>query len=128
MTITAIESSQAPQAIGPYSQGVRVGPWVYLSGQIALDPEHGSLCQGDVEEQMQRVMENVGALLAAAGANWQQVVKSTLYLVDMADFARVNAVYARYLSPPYPARSTVGVAALPKGARVEMDVVAWLPA
>lgn len=126
MEKTEIESRQAPQAIGPYSQGVRVGPWLYLSGQIPLDPVDGVLCLGDMEAQMVRVMENLGAVLAAAGATWQQVVKTTLYLVDMEDFAVVNGVYARYLPSPYPARSTIGVASLPKGARVEMDLVACL--
>lgn len=126
MKKTAIESSQAPQAIGPYSQGVRVGPWLYISGQIPLEPVDGVLCQGDVAAQMARVMDNVGAVLAAAGGTWQQVVKTTLYLVDMGDFAVVNTVYAGYVYAPYPARSTIGVAALPKGARVEMDAVAWL--
>ena len=125
-TPTAIQSSAAPQAIGPYSQGVRVGPWLFLSGQIPLDPASGVLCAGEVAEQTARVMDNLGAVLAAAGVGWPQVVKTTLYLVDMGDFAAVNAVYARYLQPPYPARATIGVAALPKGARVEIEAVAWV--
>ena len=123
----AVETPRAPQAIGPYSQGLRVGQWLFLSGQIPLDPEEGGLCTGDVTGQTERVMENLGAVLAAAGVGFAQVVKTSLYLVDMGDFAAVNAVYARYLQPPYPARSTIGVAALPRGAKVEIDAVAWLP-
>ncbi|MEO5349931.1 MAG: RidA family protein [Magnetococcus sp. YQC-3] len=123
----AIETPLAPQAIGPYSQGVRVGQWLFLSGQIPLDPKTGELCTGDVAAQTERVMENLSAVLAAAGVGFAQLVKTTLYLVEMGDFAAVNAVYARYVEPPYPARSTIGVAALPRGAKVEIDAVAWLP-
>ena len=123
----AIETPLAPQAIGPYSQGIRIGQWLFLSGQISLDPEKGELCTGDVAAQTERVMENLGAVLTAAGVDFSQVVKTTLYLVDMGDFAAVNAVYARYVQPPYPARSSIGVAALPRGAKVEIDAVAWLP-
>ncbi|MEO5364307.1 MAG: RidA family protein [Magnetococcus sp. DMHC-8] len=126
--LTAIESEEAPRAIGPYSQGLRVGQWLFLSGQIPLDPADGVLCAGEVVGQTVRVMDNLTAVLAEAGAGWQQVVKTTIYLVDMEDFATVNGVYARYVQSPYPARSTIGVAALPRGARVEIDAVAWLPA
>ena len=123
---TVIESHQAAAVVGPYSPGLRAGPWLFLSGQLALETD-GSLCTGDVAAQTTRIMENIAALLAAAGAGFPQLVKTTLYLVDMEDFALVNTVYARYLRPPYPARATVGVAALPKGARVEIEAVAWLP-
>jgi 2-iminobutanoate/2-iminopropanoate deaminase len=124
---SAVQCPEAPQAIGPYSQGVVVqGQWLFLSGQIPLVPESGQLIEGDVSVQMVRIMESVGALLQTAGAAWHQVVKTTLYLVDINDFATVNAIYARYLIPPYPARSTVAVAALPKGARVELEVMACL--
>ena len=130
MTITqkmALQCPQAPQAIGPYSQGIVVqGQWLFLSGQIPLLPESGQLIEGDISVQMVRIMESVGALLQSAGAQWHHVVKTTLYLVDMNDFATVNEIYARYLTPPYPARSTVAVAALPKGARVELEVMACL--
>lgn len=122
-----VYTERAPQAIGPYSPGVRVGQWLFLSGQIPLDPEQGTLCGGGVTEQTVQVMENLAAVLAAAGIGFPQVVKTTLYLVDMGDFAAVNAVYGRYVQPPYPARSTLGVASLPRGARVEIDAVAWLP-
>ncbi len=124
---TAVHSHLAPQAIGPYSQGVRVGPWLFLSGQVPLLPDSGTLLEGDVTQQMVRIMDNVAAVLAAAGGGWGHVVKTTLYLQDMNDFALVNEVYARYLTPPYPARSTVAVAALPKGARIELDAIAYLP-
>ncbi len=124
---TAIQTAQAPQAIGPYSQGMWSGPWLFLSAQIPLDPKSGELCTGDVAAQTVQVMDNLGAVLGATGIGFPQVVKTTLYLVDMADFAVVNTVYARYLQPPYPARSTVGVAALPRGARVAIDAVAWVP-
>ncbi|MBF0097435.1 MAG: hypothetical protein HQM04_08135 [Magnetococcales bacterium] len=122
-----LQCPEAPAAIGPYSQGVVVqGQWLFLSGQIPLIPESGQLLAGDVAAQMVRIMENVAALLRTAGAEWSQVVKTTLYLVDMNDFATVNEIYARYLTSPYPARSTVAVAALPKGARVELEVTACL--
>ncbi|GAB0056547.1 2-iminobutanoate/2-iminopropanoate deaminase [Candidatus Magnetaquicoccaceae bacterium FCR-1] len=124
--LSQVESSRAPAAIGPYSQAVRVGEWVFVSGQIPLDPTTGMLVEGDLSRQMERVLENIGAILASAGSGFEQVVKSTLYLVDMNDFTTVNEVYARCFKPPYPARATVGVAALPKGARVEMDVVAHI--
>ncbi|MEO5347207.1 MAG: RidA family protein [Magnetococcus sp. YQC-9] len=124
--MSRIESGGAPAAIGPYSQAVRAGDWLFVSGQIPLDPVSGQLVEGDVARQMVRVLENIGAILAAAGVGFGAVVKSTLYLVDMGDFTAVNEVYARFFVPPFPARATVGVAALPKGARVEMEVVAHL--
>lgn len=124
--ITGIQTSKAPQAIGPYSQGVRVGAWLFLSGQIPLDPKSGTLSGEDAAQQTEQIMKNLGAVLEASGVSFDRLVKTTLYLVDMADFAAVNEVYGRYLKSPYPARSTVGVAALPKGARVEIDAVACL--
>lgn len=122
-----IASAQAPAAIGPYSQAVRAGPWILLSGQIPLDPETGHLVEGDIEVQTARVLRNLTAVLAAAGCSPSDVVRTTIYLVDLADFARVNAVYAGMFTPPYPARSTVQVAALPRGARVEIDAIALAP-
>ncbi|MBF0417714.1 MAG: hypothetical protein HQL86_05630 [Magnetococcales bacterium] len=124
--LSQVETSGAPAAIGPYSQAVRVGEWLFVSGQIPLDPLSGVLVEGDISMQTERVLENIGAILAAAGAGFGDVVKSTLYLLDMADFVAVNGVYGRYFRAPYPARATLGVAALPKGARVEMEVIAWL--
>jgi len=124
---TAITTTSAPQAIGPYSQAVRSGQWLFLSGQIGLAPATGELIGDDVVAQATQVLENVRAVLAAAGAGIDAVVRTTIYLVDLADFGRVNEVYARYFTPPFPARATVGVAALPRGARVEIDAVAMVP-
>lgn len=122
--MTVVKTAQAPQAIGPYSQAVQVGEWLMLSGQIGLLPESGLLVEGDISQQTEQVMKNIGAVLAAAGLGYEHLVKTTLYLVDLADFAAVNAVYARYVQPPYPARATLGVVALPKGARVEIEAMA----
>jgi 2-iminobutanoate/2-iminopropanoate deaminase len=121
---SAISSDQAPSAIGPYSQAVRAGGFLFLSGQVALDPVSGQLISGDIAAQTEQTMKNLGAVLAAAGANFDDVVRTTIYLVDLAQYATVNGVYARFLRPPFPARSTVQVAALPRGALVEIDVVA----
>lgn len=122
----SITTSDAPGAIGPYSQAIQAGEWLYVSGQIPLDPVTGQLVEGSIEVQMERVLANVGAILAQAGVGFADVVKSTLYLLDLNDFAAVNAVYGGCFVAPYPARATVGVSALPRGARVEMEVVAWL--
>ena len=124
--IIAVQTPKAPQAIGPYSQGVQAGEWFFISGQIPLDPESGALLAGDLICQTEQVMENLAAILAAAGTDFHSLVKTTIYLVDLTDFEIVNEVYARYLQPPFPARATVGVAALPKGARVEIEAVAYL--
>jgi reactive intermediate/imine deaminase len=118
---TPIHTPRAPQAIGTYSQAVRAGDTVYLSGQIPLDPATGELIAGDMEAQVRRVFENLKAVCEAAGADLSQVVKLTVYLTDLAHFALVNRVMAEYFTQPYPARAAVGVAALPKGAAVEMD-------
>lgn len=124
----AIATDQAPRAIGPYSQAVRVGPWVFLSGQIGLDPARGELVPGGVVAEVTQVLENLRAVLAAAGTSLDAVVRTTIYLVDLADFSRVNEVYAGVFAAPFPARATVGVAALPRGARVEIDAIAVLAA
>ncbi len=120
----AIRSNGAPAPIGPYSQAIRSGGDLYCSGQIALDPETSDLIAGDVSEQTDRALRNLGAVLEAAGMDLGNVVKTTIFLVDMNDFAAVNAVYARYFERTKPARSTVAVAALPKGARVEIEALA----
>ena len=117
-------TEKAPAAIGPYSQGVREGEWIFVSGQIPLDPLTGQMVQGDVAAQSERVLKNIDALLAAAGATFADVVKTTVYLTDLVDFAAVNDVYGRWFAPPYPARATVQVAALPRGALVEIDAIA----
>lgn len=114
----------APQPIGPYSQAVVFGSELYCSGQIPLDPQTGELVGGDIAAQTERVLENIGAVLIAAGYEYADVIKTTIYLVDMADFPSVNAVYERYFSANRPARSTVAVAALPRGARIEIDCIA----
>lgn len=123
----AVVSSEAPQAIGPYSQALRVGNWLFLSGQIPLDPKNGQLLEGDIAQQTEQVMNNIKEVLIASGAGFEHLVKTTLYLVDLADFDVVNQVYGRYLHSPYPARSTVGVKELPKGAKIEIEAVARLP-
>ena len=130
--IIAIQTTSAPQAIGPYSQGVQTGQgvqagqWLFISGQIPLDPVSGVVVGENAAQQTEQVMKNIQAILHAAGAKCDQLVKTTIYLVDMADFAAVNEVYASYLQPPYPARATIAVAALPKNVRVEIEAVALL--
>lgn len=126
MTRMPIHTPLAPQAIGTYSQAVRAGDTVYLSGQIPLDPASGELVAGDMEAQVRRVFENLRAVCEAAGGDLSQVVKLTVYLTDLAHFALVNRVMAEYFTQPYPARAAIGVAALPKGAAVEMDGIVAL--
>jgi len=123
-----IATKDAPAAIGPYSQAVRAGELVFLSGQIPLDPATGQLVEGDIVAQTKRVMENLRAVLTAAGCGFGDVVRTTIYLTDLAHFAKVNETYGAYFQPPYPARATVQVSALPKGAQVEIDAVAVRPA
>jgi reactive intermediate/imine deaminase len=120
---TIVNSDQAPKAIGPYSQAVRVGNTVYLSGQIALDPATGELIDGDVEKQARRVFENLRAVAVAAGGSLASAVKLTIYLTDLGKFPVVNHVMTEYFAQPYPARATIGVVALPRGAVVEIDGV-----
>lgn len=124
MTKEVISTDKAPQAIGPYSQGVKGGGFVFFSGQIPLDPRTGELRGKDIAGQTEQVMENVGAVLAAAGLTYADVVKSTIYLVNLADFAVVNEVYGRRFPEIPPARSTVEVKGLPRGALVEIEVIA----
>lgn len=118
-----VATNAAPGAIGPYSQGIRAGELVFTAGQIGLDPQSGELLEG-VAAQAERALRNLAAILDAAGTTLERVVKTTIFLADMADFAAVNEVYARHFSPPYPARSTVAVRTLPKGALVEIEAVA----
>jgi len=128
MTRRAISTAGAPAAIGPYSQGIATETLLFAAGQAALDPATGALVEGGIEPETERVMANLTAVLDAAGCGWADVVKTTIFLVDMADFAVVNPIYGRFVSDPPPARSTVAVAALPKGARVEIEAVARLRA
>jgi 2-iminobutanoate/2-iminopropanoate deaminase len=119
-----ILSQHAPAPIGPYSQAIQAGSDLYCSGQIPLDPETGQLVEGDIGAQTERVLENLGAVLCAAGYHYVDVIKTTIFLVDMSDYSAVNAVYERYFEANKPARSTVAVAALPRGARLEIDCIA----
>jgi reactive intermediate/imine deaminase len=127
MTKEAIATKDAPGAIGPYSQAVRASEVVFLSGQIPLDPATGQLVEGDIGAQTQRVMDNLRAVLAAAGCAFRDVVRTTIYLVDLGHFAKVNEVYGACFEAPFPARATVQVSALPKGAQVEIDMIAVKP-
>lgn len=120
----SISTEKAPAAIGPYSQGVVVNGLLFASGQIALRPETGELVGSTIEEQAEQVMKNVGALLAAAGTDFDHVVKTTCFLEDIADFAKFNAVYAKSFGEKLPARSAVGIDKLPKGALIEVEVIA----
>lgn len=120
----AIATTEAPEAIGPYSQAVAVGDLVFLSGQIPLDPGRGKIAEGTIEDETRQVMRNLAAVLAAEGLGLQAIVKTTVYLTDLADFPRVNQAYAEFFTEPFPARATVQVAALPRGARVEIEAVA----
>ena len=120
----AISTTKAPAAIGPYSQAIKVGNLVYTSGQIPIDPATGSFVEGGIKEQTRQALTNVQAILEAAGLTIANVVKTTVFMADMNDFADMNAVYAEFFAEPYPARSAVAVKTLPKGALVEIEVVA----
>lgn len=120
---TAIATSEAPAALGPYSQAIRHGGMVFCAGQIPLSPS-GEFVAGDIVEQTERVLENLGAVLRAAGLGFKDVVKTTVFLTDLGEFAAMNEVYARFFIQPFPARSTIQVAALPRGARVEIEAIA----
>lgn len=124
MTRQAVSTGGAPGAIGPYSQGIAIDGFVFCSGQIGLDPATGELAAGGVEAEADRALRNIAAVLDAAGASMADVVKTTIFLADIGDFAAVNTVYARHMPDPAPARSTFAVAALPKGARVEIEAIA----
>jgi len=126
VSVRTVHTEKAPAAIGPYSQGVVAGNLLFTAGQIALDPATGQIVQGDVTVQTERVMRNLTAVLESAGASWADVVKTTVYLQDMADFPRVNEVYGRMIGDARPARSTVQVSGLPRGVLVEIDAVAML--
>ena len=124
MPLKFVSTPGAPKAIGPYSQGVRANGLLFTAGQVALDPATGQLVSGGIAEQTARALENLRSVLQAAGMGFAQVVKTTVFLVDMADFTAMNEVYARAFGDHRPARSTVAVAALPRGARVEIEVIA----
>jgi 2-iminobutanoate/2-iminopropanoate deaminase len=124
---SAFSAPGTPKAIGPYSPGIRAGNFLFLSGQIPIDPASGAVVSGGINEQTDQVMRNLGALLHAAGASFQDVVRTTVYLADMDDFAAMNARYATFVGDPPPARATVQVARLPRDVRVEIDAIAVLP-
>lgn len=121
---SVIAAPDAPKAVGPYSQAVATGSFLFCAGQIPIDPATGELVEGDVTAQTERVLQNVAAVLRANGNTFADVVKTTVFLTDLANFAAMNAVYAKYFAEPFPARSTIQVAGLPKGAQVEIEVIA----
>ncbi len=120
----AIETNRAPAAIGPYSQATLTGNLLTTSGQVPIDPETGKLVAETIEEQTHQVMRNLAAVLGAANCSWSNVVKATIFVTDLSDFQTVNEIYASYLDEPYPARSTIQVAALPLGSRIEIEMIA----
>lgn len=126
MSTRAVSTESAPAAIGPYSQGIIAGGFLFTAGQIAIDPSSGQVVEGDVVDQTKRVLQNLEAVLAAAGASWKDVVKTTVFLQDMKDFPRVNEIYTAVMGDARPARSTVQVAGLPRGVLVEIELVAHL--
>jgi 2-iminobutanoate/2-iminopropanoate deaminase len=125
--MTQIKTEKAPAAIGPYSQGILAGSLLFTSGQIPLDPAGGSLVSGGIQSETKQALENLKAVLEAGGAGLKDVVKTTVYMADLSEFAQMNEVYGSYFSGEPPARSTVGVASLPRGARVEIEAVAVVP-
>ena len=122
MTLSAISTGSAPKALGPYSQAIRAGQFLFVSGQVPIDPATGELVQGSIGEQARRALQNIGEILHAGGASFQQVVRTTVYLADLA----MNEVYGTFFTAPQPARSTIQAARLPKDARIEIDVIAFL--
>ena len=126
MTRQIISTPDAPQAIGTYSQAVRVGPAVYISGQIPLDPATGQLVSGEIDTEIRRVFDNLAAIAKAAGGSLRHAVRVTVYLTDLVHFAKVNEIMAQYFPQPWPARAAIGVAQLPRGARVEIDCILHL--
>ena len=127
MPLKQISTPHAPSAIGPYSQGIVVNGFLFTAGQIALDPATGKIVDGGIVEQTERVMQNLEQVLKAAGVSWGEVVKTTVYLHDLAHFPTINDIYGKWIGDARPARSTVQVTALPRGALVEIDVIALLP-
>jgi 2-iminobutanoate/2-iminopropanoate deaminase len=127
LPLRIVHTDQAPAAIGPYSQGIIANGFLYTAGQVALEPASGQVVAGDIVAQTEQVFRNLGAVLGSAGASWQDVVKATVFLMDMRDFPKVNEVYARVMGDARPARSTVQVSGLPRGVLVEIDLVAVVP-
>jgi 2-iminobutanoate/2-iminopropanoate deaminase len=124
--LSAVSTESAPRALGPYSQAIRAGQFLFVSGQIPIHPATDAVVQGGIGDQTRLALENIGEILKAGGASFQQVVRTTVYLADLSDFAAMNEVYATFFTPPQPARSTIQAAKLPKDARIEIDVIAFL--
>jgi 2-iminobutanoate/2-iminopropanoate deaminase len=124
--LSAVSSPAAPEAIGPYSQAIRAGQFLFVSGQLPIDVATGGLVGGTIADQTRRALQNVGEILKAGGASFQQVVRTTVYLAELSDFAAMNEVYATFFSTPQPARSTIQAGRLPRDARIEIDVIAFL--
>ncbi len=124
--LSSISTGSAPKALGPYSQAIEAGQFLYVSGQVPIDPATGQLVEGGIADQTRRALENVGAILKAGGASFQHVVRTTVYLADLGDFAAMNEIYATFFTAPQPARSTIQAARLPRDARIEVDVIAFL--
>ena len=123
----AVRTDRAPKAIGPYAQALKVDGWIFTSGQIALDPKTGAMVEGGIGAQTRQVLENLRSVLEAAGTSMSRVVKTTVYMTNLGDFQRMNEIYAEYFPQDKPVRSTVGVASLPRGATIEIDVIAQAP-
>jgi 2-iminobutanoate/2-iminopropanoate deaminase len=124
--LDAISTPSAPQALGPYSQAIRAGQFLFVSGQVPIDPTTGNLVPGTIADHTRRALQNIGEILKAGGASFQHVVRTTVYLADLADFPSMNEAYAAFFTAPQPARSTIQAAKLPKDARIEIDVIAFL--
>jgi 2-iminobutanoate/2-iminopropanoate deaminase len=124
--LSAVSTEAAPKALGPYSQAIRAGQFLFVSGQVPIDPVSGQMVAGTIADQTRRVFENVGAILTAGGASFQHVVRTTVYLADLGDFSAMNDVYATFFTSPQPARSTIQASRLPRDARIEVDVIAFL--
>jgi 2-iminobutanoate/2-iminopropanoate deaminase len=124
--LSAVTTGAAPKALGPYSQAIRAGQFLFVSGQVPIDPATGELIQGSIADQTRRALQNIGEILTAGGASFQQVVRTTVYLADLSDFTAMNEVYATFFTAPQPARSTIQAARLPRDARVEIDMIAFL--
>ena len=124
--LSAVSTESAPKALGPYSQAVRAGQFLFVSGQVPIDPATGQMVAGDIAEQTRRVFQNIGEILSAGGASFQRVVRTSVYLADLSDFAAMNDIYATFFTPPQPARSTIQAARLPRDARIEVDVIAFV--
>jgi 2-iminobutanoate/2-iminopropanoate deaminase len=124
--LSAVTTGAAPKALGPYSQAIRAGQFLFVSGQVPIDPATGDLIQGSIADQTRRALQNIGEILTAGGASFQQVVRTTVYLADLSDFTAMNDVYATFFTAPQPARSTIQAARLPRDARIEIDMIAFL--